>query len=182
MFGRKQKRFTVAEMEEMENALQNSKLYSMNLSADDKMLSEKLKLKVEYVSDMPDDDEAELLPIDDENYYGLIRLKKELKKNKFAYIHEIIHVGYGNKVTECFSRKKKGKTSSSEEQRTNYKTAAYIMPYKQIRNELNEYDHHVPKMDEIAFIRTLQSRYEQSETAVIRRVREVRRMMKSGRA
>ena len=145
----RKKDFTVAEMEEMENTLRNSKLYLLKLSADDEDLSEKLGLKVEYVTNMADDNEAELIPIDDSNYYGLIRLRKELKKHKFAYIHEIIHyifdVGYGNKVDECFFRKKKGKTNSHEEQRTS----------------------------------TLQRHYEQSETAVIRRIREVRKIIKS---
>lgn len=119
LWGR-EKGFTVTEMREMENALRNSVLYSLKLTADD--------------------NEAELLPIDDNNYYGLIRMRKELKKYKFVYIHEIIHyifdVGYGNKVTECFSRKKRGKTNSHEEQRTNYMTAAYIMPSAQIAGEL----------------------------------------------
>lgn len=183
LWGR-EKGFTVTEMREMENALRNSVLYSLKLTADDNELSDKLGLKVEYVMNMSDDNEAELLPIDDNNYYGLIRMRKELKKYKFAYIHEIIHyifdVGYGNKVTECFSRKKKGKTNSHEEQRTNYMTAAYIMPSAQIAGELYKYDHSVPKMDELAFIRTLQARYQQSETAVIRRIREVRKLIKSG--
>lgn len=176
-------RFTISEMEEMENALRNSVLYSLNLNADDSELSRKLKLKVEYVSDMADDNEAELLPINDDEYYGLIRLRKELEKYKFAYIHEIIHyifdVGYGNKVTESFTRKRKGKTNSREEQRTNYMTAAYIMPKEQIQNVLNTYDNNKPKMDELVFIRSLQERYEQTETAVIRRIREVRRLSKA---
>ncbi len=179
----RKKSFTVAEMEEMENALENSTLYLLKLSADDGDLSKKLGLKVEYVTDMDDDNEAELIPINDKNYYGLIRLRKELKKHKFAYIHEIIHyifdVGYGNKVTDCFFRKKKGKTSSHEEQRTNYMTAAYIMPFKQIVKYIYDYDHSIPKMDEIVFIRTLQNHYGQSETAVIRRIREVRKLNKS---
>ena len=175
----KNKNFTVAEMKEMENELRNSMLYSLNLSADDDDLSGKLKLKVEYVKDMADDNEAELIPSNDSNYYGLIKLRKELKKYKFAYIHEIIDVGYGKKVTKNFFRKKKGKTNSHEEQKTNYMTAAYIMPYEQIVKELDKYDHSVPKMDEIMFIRKLQRQYEQSETAVIRRIREVRKMNKS---
>lgn len=82
-------------------------------------------------------------------------------------------------MDECFFRKKKGKTNSHEEQRTNYMTAAYIMPFEQIVSELYKYDHSVPKMDEIVFIRTLQRHYEQSETAVIRRIREVRKLIKS---
>lgn len=178
--------FTVTEMEKMEEALKTSKLYSLKLSADNSNLSDELGLKVEYVTNMSDDNEAELLPINDDNYYGLIRLRKELKKYKFAYIHEIIHytfdVGYGNKVTECFSRKRKGKTNSREEQITNYMTAAYIMPFEQIVKELNKYDHSSPKMDELVFIRSLQKRYEQSETAVIRRIREVRKLVKSSKS
>lgn len=184
MLWKRKRDFTVTEMKDMEEALRNSVLYSLGLCADDSELSNKLGLKVEYVTDMEDDNEAELLPIDDDNYYGLIRLRKELKKYKFAYIHEIIHyifdVGYGNKVTKCFSRKKKGKTTSREEQRINYMTAAYIMPSEQIVEELHNYDHSAPRADEIAFIRTLQTRYEQSETAVIRRIREIRKLTKSG--
>ena len=181
----KGKRFTVEEMLEMENALKNSVLYSLKLRADDDRLSDKLGLKVEYVTDMEDDNEAELLPDADDKYYGIIRLRKKLEKYKFAYIHEIIHyifdVGYGNKVTECFSRRKKGRTDSREEQRINYMTAAYIMPSEQILKALYKYDHNLPKMDEIMFVRTLQKRYGQSETAVIRRIREVRRLIRSGK-
>lgn len=185
MFWRREKRLTVTEMKEMENTLKNSVLYSLKSNDDNSELSDKLGLEVEYVTDMADDDEAELLPNDDGNYYGLIRLRKELEKHKFAYIHEIIHyifdVGYGNKVTKCFSRKRRGKTDSHEEQRTNYMTAAYIMPYEQIKEELNNYDHSNPKMDEIAFIHKLGTRYEQSDTAVIRRIREVRKLTKYGK-
>ena len=47
MFARVKKGFTVAEMHEMETALRDSVLYSLNLSADDSQLPEKLKLKVE---------------------------------------------------------------------------------------------------------------------------------------
>lgn len=172
--------FSVKEMREMEDALKNSVLY--NLSADDTALSEKLGLKIEYVTDMPDENEAELLPIDDPGYYGLIRLKIELKKYKFACIPEIIHyifdVGYGNRVTKSFCRKNRGKTESCGEQRTNYMTAAYIMRSEQIARELNVYDHSSPQQDEILFIRGLRKRYEQSETAVIRRIREVRKLNK----
>lgn len=182
---KKKKGFTVREMEEMEEELRNSKLYSLGLSADDEKLSEKLGLKVEYVTDtaIKDDNEAELLPSDDDRYYGLIRLRKELEKYKFAYIHEIIHfifdVGYGNKVTECYARKRKGKTDRSEEQRTNYKTAPYIMPEEKILDALHDYDNSRPKMDELQFLRGLQEQYEQSEEAVIRRIREVRRMSRA---
>lgn len=105
----KKNRFTVDEMIEMENELKNSELFSKNLKANDESLADKLRLKVEYVTDMDEDNEAELLPINDDNYNGLIRVHKDLEKSKFAYIHEIIHyifdVGFGNKVTRGFIRK-----------------------------------------------------------------------------
>ena len=181
---KKKKEFTVEEMIKMEDELRASELYSYQLSPDDPELFEKLKLKVEYVDDMNDDNEAELMPIIDEHYLGLIRLRKELKKYKFAYIHEIIHfifdVGYGNRVKETFTRKRQGKTSSDEEQRINYKTAAYIMEYDQIRSMLEEYDNSKPKADELKFIFNLQKNYEQGEETVLRRIREVRRLEKAG--
>lgn len=179
----KKKDFSVADMKAMEEKLKNSELIMLNLSADDRQLSEKLHLKIEYVTDMADDNEAELLPIDDENYNGLIRLSKELEEEKFAYIHEIIHyifdVGYGKKVTKSFARKRKGKTNSPEEQRTNYMTAAFIMPYDQIKKSLEDYDNSRPKPDELIFVRDLQRRYVPDKVAVIRRIAEVRKMMKS---
>ena len=114
-------------MIEMEEELKSSVLHIMGLNADDKELFKKLQLKVEYVDDMNNDNEAELLPTDDGIHLGIIRLRKELKKYKFAYIHEIIHyifdIGYGNKVTKAYARKRQGKTDSYDEQRINYKTA-----------------------------------------------------------
>ena len=110
------KSFTVEEMEAMEHELKASILHELKLNAEDSQLSDKLGLKVEYVTEMEDDNEAELLPIPGDSYYGLIRVRKELEKYKFAYIHEVIHyifdVGYKNKVNQCFSRKRKGKTES----------------------------------------------------------------------
>lgn len=114
-------------MIEMEEELKSSVLHIMGLNADDKELFKKLQLKVEYVDDMNNDNKAELLPADDGIHLGIIRLRKELKKYKFAYIHEIIHyifdIGYGNKVTKAYARKRQGKTDSYDEQRINYKTA-----------------------------------------------------------
>lgn len=183
-FFRKEKNFTIREMIAMENELKCSALFTMNLHADDKDLFKKLQLKVEYVDGMEDDNEAELMPVNDGTHLGLIRLRRELKKYRFAYIHEIIHyifdVGYGKKVTKTFTRKRKGKTDSSDEQKINYKTAAYIMPYSQILDALEMYDSSNPKMDELKFVRGLQKHYEQNETAVIRRIREVRSLKKSG--
>lgn len=180
----KEKKFTVEEMIEMENELRLSELCSLDLNPDDEDLFEKLRLKVEYVDDMDDDNEAELLPIEDDYYLGLIRLRKELKKYKFAYSHEIIHyifdIGYGRKVDRTFARKRKGKTESIDEQRTNYKAAAYIMPCIQITESLRGYDKSHPRADELKFLKHLQQFYGQSEEAVIRRIREVRKLTRAG--
>lgn len=184
MFFKKDNKFSIDEMIKMEDELRSSELYSMTLNADDPTLSEKLNLSVQYVDDMDDDNEAELLPIDQSPFLGLIRLRKVLKKHRFAYIHEIIHyifdVGYGNKVSAKFTRKRKGKTDTQEEQKTNYLTAAYVMPYEKMLAELELYDSSKPKMDELKFIHDLQKKYEQEDDAVVRRIREVRRLEKNG--
>ncbi|MFQ9702570.1 MAG: hypothetical protein ACLR0U_10475 [Enterocloster clostridioformis] len=100
-------------MEEMENTLRNSKLYLLKLSADDDDLSGKLGLKVEYVTNMADDNEAELIPIDDSNYYGLIRLRKELKNINLRIFMRLfiiyLMLGMATKWMSVFSEKRKEK-------------------------------------------------------------------------
>lgn len=107
----RKKDFTVAEMEEMENTLRNSKLYLLKLSADDDDLSGKLGLKVEYVTNMADDNEAELIPIDDSNYYGLIRLRKELKNINLRIFMRLfiiyLMLGMATKWMSVFSEKER---------------------------------------------------------------------------
>ena len=180
----KRKSFSTEEMIKMEQELRDSVLYSKNLNADDPHLSEKLKLKVEYVDDMDKDNEAELMPIADDSCLGLIRLRKELEKHRFAYMHEVMHfifdVGYDKKVEKTYTRKRKGKTNSDEEQRINYKTAAYIMKYDEIYSKIEEYDNSRPKLDELKFILNLQKDYEQDEETVFRRIKEVRRLKRAG--
>lgn len=184
LFFKRREKLTIAEMILMEEELKNSELHSLNPQMGIEKLASELQLKIEYVSNLEEDNEAELLPPDDEEHLGLIRLRKDSEKDKFACIHEIMHfifdVGYGNKVTKRYARRKKGTPISAEEQKINYKTAAYIMPQEEIMDALHTYDTTRPRMDEIKFVRDLQSRYGQSETAVIRRIREVRRLTKAG--
>lgn len=113
----------------------------------------------------------------------MVRMENELKfsvlgTKELSPDDYVFDVGFGNKVTSSFARKRKGKTDSRDEQRINYKTAAYIMPYEEILKALQEYDKSFPKMNAIQFVRKLQETYEQSETAVIRRIKEVRRISK----
>lgn len=184
MFFNKKYALSVHEMIELEKRLRASVLYSPDMMTTDEELSDKLHFKIEYVDKMDDDNEAELLPIESDKYWGLIRLRKESQNNRFAYMHEVMHyifdVGYGNKVTKKFTRKKREKTANREEQKINYTAAAYIMPYEDILTELNAYDVSRPKMDEIKFVRNLRSKYNQSETATLRRIREVRKISKAG--
>lgn len=151
----------------------------------DMKLSEKLQLKVEYVDpeELPKDTEAELAPTEEEGYMGVIRINKRYRNKSFSYMHEIIHylhdVGRGKRVVLCFSRKTKGKTNSVHEQRINYLTAGNIMKYREIKKALQRYDDSFPKMDELEFIENLCDKYGQEKVAVIRRIREVRKIRKA---
>lgn len=151
---------------------------------DDDDLPEKLKLKVEYVDndELPTDTEAELRPIEDKSYNGLIRISDKNRKTRFPYMHEIIHylkdVGVDNRVERVFARKVTGKTESIDEQHVNYLTAASVMRYQEVKKKLIEYDKKRPKMDELAFVEALCKEYNQERVAVIRRIGEVRRLYK----
>lgn len=169
-------------MYELEKTLRSNSFFKQNASASKEELAEKLQLKVEYTVDLADNIEAKLLPCQEEQYYGLIKVKENMKDKKFSYIHEIMHyvvdVGIGNKVKHEYSKDIKGKTSSIEEQNINYLTAAYIMPYHEIVEQYNTFKTSKPRMDELKFVRNLMKKYEQSETAVIRRISEVHHLQK----
>lgn len=107
----REKFYSVEDMYDWEDLLAKSKLYSLELKADQKEdLLKKLHLKVEYTDNLPEDVEAELLSIEDSQFYGLIKLNADSKNKKFAFIPEIIQyifeVGYEKKVTKSFVRKK----------------------------------------------------------------------------
>ena len=179
--------FSIQEMEEMEIQLKCSVLTQderLVKCSDAIALCKELKLQVEYEENMGDD-EAKLVHSADEQYNGKIILIKDLKSFKFACVHEIIHyifdVGYGKKVPigACYPRKRKGKTTDIAEQKTNYLTAAYTMPYREMLDEIERFDTSSPKMDIQIFLRNLSDKYQQSKVAVVRRIREVRRLSKA---
>lgn len=140
--------------------------------------AERLRLKVEYTEEIGKKTEAVLMPIEDEDFFGLIKVKKSLEKQKFAYMHEIVHyvfdVGIGKRVQKEYDRSEKGETPSKEEQEINYLTAAAIMNIEDIQKDLKEYDESRPKKDEILFVQDLKKKYDQSQEAVLRRIREAR--------
>ena len=182
LFKRKKYTLSAREMIEMEEWLAKNCFPLMEENASEEDLSVRLKLKVEYVSPsvLAEHVEAELIPIDEYEYNGLIRVNTVCKGKSFAYLHEIIHyihdIGIGNKVNKVFKRMSKGHTESKHEQKINYMTAAVKMPYDKIAPQIRKYDMSRPKMDELKFVGDLCVEFGQSRAAIIRRIREVRRI------
>jgi hypothetical protein len=77
-----------------------------------------------------------------------------------------------------FSRKTRGNTEDEHEQEVNYAAAAAILKYKDMKNFILEYDQTKPKMDELLFVHNICKKYNQETTTVIRRIKEVRTLMK----
>lgn len=59
-----------------------------------------------------------------------------------------------------------------------YLSRAQIMPYTEIYAKLLEYDNSFPRMDELAFLHDLCTRYHQPRSSVIQRIQEVRKISK----
>lgn len=149
----------------------------------DKALAHNLNLLVKCcgMDEMPEDTEAMLCPIEDENYFGIIKIREDFAKSKFSFRHELMHyfkdVGVGNRVTHAVARNIKGKTPNKREQDINYFTAASIMPIKEIVPKLEDFEKLTSKETEKSFLFTLAQQYEQDEDAVLRRLIEVRRLV-----
>ncbi len=175
---------SVEKMLEIESWIEKNAIDVSNDSLRDQSLLKNLGLKLEYVSqeEFSPDTEAELTPIEEKSYFGLIRINKKYIDTGFAYMHEVMHylmdVGRGKRVCSVFSRKTKGNTLDEHEQVINYATAAAILKYKDIKDCIIEYDRSSPKMDELAFVSRICKKYNQEQRTVIRRIREVRQLMK----
>jgi len=169
---------------ELEEKLEKSILAEVGYAKTDKELAERFRLKIQEVNDteLSSDTEAALIPSDDSEYLGVIKVKSSYQENLFTCIHEIIHyvfdVGYGKPVSSTFERKKRGKTPDDHEQEINYLAASYSMPYDQMLKAISEYEKSSPKMDELKFVAGLCERYHQSWETVLRRIREVKRIAK----
>ena len=180
----KNEMLSIEKMLEIETWIDNVQSSILHDFIENENLLQKLNLKLEYVDqkDFPANTEAELRPCEDKNYYGLIRLNNNYVNTRFAYMHEIIHylmdVGFGNYVTKVFSRRTKGNTIDNHEQEINYATAATILRYSQMKDIILKYDRSKPKMDELAMVNDICKEYGQEQTTVIRRVQEVRKLMK----
>lgn len=177
------KMIPIEKMQEIEDWLHDNEQY-FNVGIDEQELLYRLKLKVEYLDDgcFHPNTEAELCATDDVAYNGLIRINKKYNKGRFACIHEIIHylqdVGIGNKVVKTYARKTKGNTTDQHEQEINYTAAAAILKYDMMKSRIYKYDTTRPKMDELKFVNDICVEYNQNRTTVIRRIREVRALMK----
>lgn len=182
LFNRKKYTLSASEMIEMESWLESECVSKIGEITSEEELSSILKLKVEYVApqNLAKHVEAELVPIDDIEYNGLIRVNTECMGKVFAYLHEIIHyvydVGIGNRVTETYARMSKGHTEGKHEQKINYMAAAYSIRYDKIEPQIKEYDESHPKMDEIKFVNGLCEQFNQPRSVIIRRIQEVRRI------
>lgn len=180
----KSKTLEPEKMIEIEEWIENIQANVVGEAITDEKLLKKLKLKLEYVNqdEFEPHTEAELCPCEDENYFGLIRINKKYINTRFAYMHEIIHylrdVGLGKKVNKVFSRKTRGNTIDQHEQEVNYATAATILKYRDIKDVILAYDKSRPKMDELMLVNRICEQYSQEPTTVIRRIKEVRTLMK----
>lgn len=177
--------FSVQEMSQLERQLKDCVLFQkseLKNSSSIEVLCEKLKLELERSDTMLKGEEAELVHSENENYNGKIILLNDLKPSGFACVHEIMHyifdVGYGNKVPigHRYPRMINSEGTDPDERKMDYLAAAYTMPYEEILKEIEKYDDRKSKMTSQAFLENLMSTYHQSETATIRRVREVRRL------
>ena len=182
IFKRKKHTLSAKEMIEMENWLKTECIPKIGADLSEEQMSSILKLKVEYVDpgNLAEHVEAELTPIQDPAYNGLIRVNNECRGKAFAYLHEIIHyvydVGIGNKVRTTFTRMSKGHTESKHEQKINYMAAALCMNCEKIESHIQLYDNSRPKMDELKFVNDLCREFNQPRAVVIRRIQEVRRI------
>lgn len=163
----------------LEKALLESELSKIGYMCTDTHLASQFGLNIIVDDELPKDIEAVLDKPTEETYNGTIRVKSQYRDNKFSCIHEIVHyifdVGIGNTVTKRFARNVTGKTKDPREQEINYLTAAYQLPYDKIYKELKEFNKSYPK-DELKFIYGLCETYNQPQAAVLRRVREVKRI------
>ena len=182
LFKKKKQSLSIKEMIEIENWLTSVCYPEIGRISSEEELSKKLKLKVEYVAaeDLDDHVEAELSPISDNRYNGLIKVNSSCIGKSFAYLHEIMHyiydVGIGKKVDRVFTRMARGHTEGAHEQKINYMTAAFTMRYDKIEPRIRAYDESRPKMDAVKFVDALSHEYNQPRSVVVRRIQEIRRI------
>lgn len=182
LFKKKKETLSTKEMIEIENWLISECDPKIGQISSEEDLSSKLKLKVEYVAakDLNEYVEAELTPIDDDRYNGLIRVNSSCMGKSFAYLHEIMHyiydVGIGKKVDRVFTRMARGHTEGAHEQKINYMAAAFTMRYDKIEPRIRAYDESRPRMDAVKFVDELSREYKQPRSVVVRRIQEIRRI------
>lgn len=164
---------------ELEKALSESALAQIGYMKQDEELAKQFGLEICINDNLPDDVEAVLDKTDSPDYKGIIQIKRKYKNNSFSFIHEIIHYVFdvrpGNRVEKQYARNVKGKTKDQREQEINYLTAAYQLPYTKMIGELRSFNKQYPR-DELRFVAKLCNEYKQPREAVLRRIREVKRI------
>lgn len=145
----------------------------------DSKLAERFNLSRVIDNNLPRDTEAVLDKPDRPGVFGTIRVKQKYSENPFSCVHEIIHyvfdVGVGKCVETQYTRKIRDCTQDPKEQETNYKAAAYIIPYNKLYDDLRGFYQTYPR-DESRFISAMCEKYNQPRVAVLRRIREIKRL------
>lgn len=178
----KRNKLSVDEMIDMENKLQSSVLYTFTPQKKDVEVAKALGLQVVYEDDekMQRGVEAELAPPTQDSYNGIIKIRKSLEENPFAFTHEIIHyvfdVGVGNRVQTSFTRKAKGEPKDIHEQMIDYGAAANRMRYDRVVKDIKRYDTASPRLNPASFVNELCKTYNADRPSVIRRIQEVRKI------
>ena len=164
---------------ELEEELKGSVLAQIGYMKQDEELATYFHLEIRTNDDLPEDVEAILDKPKSPGYNGIVEIKSQYKDNHFSFIHEIIHYVFdvhpGNKVEAQFARNIKGKTKDQKEQETNYLTAAYQLPYSRMLEEIRGFNRSYPR-DELRFVSRICKEYDQPREAVLRRIREVKRI------
>lgn len=179
---RKTRDLPVAVTDRLEHELQESVLGQDSRTLSDEEVAKRFNLSLEIDDSLPYDTEAVLDKPDRPDVFGTIRVKQKYKASQFSCVHEIIHyvfdVGPGKSVETKYTRKAQGYTQDLKEQKTNYMAAAYIIPYDKLYNDLREFYQTYPR-DESRFIVKMCKKYNQPRVAVLRRIREIKRLAAS---
>lgn len=178
-FNKKTRDLPVTVTDRLEQELKKSVLGQDTDPLSDVELARRFNLSLEIDNNLPDDTEAVLDKPNRPDVLGTIRVKQKYKANPFSCVHEIIHyvfdVGVGNCVQTQYTRKIRGCTQDPKEQETNYKSAAYIIPGDKLYDDLREFYQTYPR-DESRFIEKMCKKYDQPRVAVLRRIREIKRL------
>lgn len=185
MFKKRRNKLTAEEMVRWEREV-DKKCVELYGRIDHQELANVLKLKIVKESDAAFDDNiiAELAPPEgndrEEEFVGRIRIRESCQDPKFPILHEIMHyildVGGAGEVTAAQAKDIAGSEKTYHEQEIDYAAAAYAIPLEEIKDRLDKYDKTKPQQDLLKIVDSLNKKYNCGEEAVIRRIKEARKL------